>query len=190
MPKKKKKSTIYYQKIISLLKDKYQYFLLGLTSVFVIVFVSFVFFPKFNLANSKKNTNIYSVSSNNQTKYYITQEGDYLWKIAETAYGSGFNAYDIAQVNHITDPNNIPPGTKLVLPVVTPKEPTQGDITAIQSEKVTNTQERYTVQLGDSLSKIALALYGDLNAWPTIARANNLPNPEAIEVGMILIIPR
>jgi len=120
---------------------------------------------------------------------YITKEGDYLWQIAEEFYGSGFNAYDIAQVNNITEPNNIPPGTKIILPLVTPRQPTKGEISANQTEKVTNQDQFYLVQLGDSLSSIALKVYGDLNAWPIIAKENNLQNPEQIEVGMVLKIP-
>ena len=50
--------------------------------------------------------------------------------------------------------------------------------------------ERYTVQLGDSLSIVAQKVYGDLNAWPRILEANNLASPDLIEVGMVLVIPR
>ena len=50
--------------------------------------------------------------------------------------------------------------------------------------------ERYTVQLGDSLSIVAQKVYGDLNAWPRILDANNLVSPDLIEVGMVLVIPR
>ncbi|CAN5123569.1 hypothetical protein BH09PAT2_BH09PAT2_09420 [soil metagenome] len=65
-----------------------------------------------------------------------------------------------------------------------------GQITAIATSQVTYVKNKYTVQLGDSISSIALQVYGDVNAWPRIAQANNLATPESIEPGMVLVIPR
>ena len=48
---------------------------------------------------------------------------------------------------------------------------------------------KYTVEEGDSLSKIAEKVYGDLESWPVIARANNVTNPNLIFVGVQLEIP-
>jgi len=47
----------------------------------------------------------------------------------------------------------------------------------------------YTVKEGDSLSSIAEKFYGDLYQWPKILEANNLLNPDLLEVGMVLVIP-
>ncbi len=66
----------------------------------------------------------------------------------------------------------------------------QGQISAVSTQQVTVKTATYTVQEGDSISSIALKAYGDINAWPRIAKANNLSNPENIEVGMVLTIPR
>ena len=66
----------------------------------------------------------------------------------------------------------------------------QGQISSVSTQQVTVKGDKYTVQPGDSISSIALQAYGDLNAWPRIAKANKLENPESIEVGMVLIIPR
>jgi nucleoid-associated protein YgaU len=52
------------------------------------------------------------------------------------------------------------------------------------------TADTYTVQAGDWLSKIAGRAYGDVYAYQKIAQANNITNPDAIEVGMTLKIPR
>jgi len=189
---KPKTEIIDYKKLVKIqLKDKLHFFLIGLT-VILLVFVSVLaFIPKTIFQSRKKNENKPIAKEKKFfPKTYITKEGDFLWQIAENNYGSGLNAYDIAQANKLADPNNIPPGTKLTLPAVTPKAPTKGDITSISTGQVTYKQDKYTVQLGDSLSMIAYKVYGDYNAWPTIARVNNLANPEAIEVGMVLIIPR
>lgn len=51
--------------------------------------------------------------------------------------------------------------------------------------------DTYTVQAGDWLSTIAARAYnGDLMAYEKIAKANNLTNPNLIEVGQILKLPR
>lgn len=50
---------------------------------------------------------------------------------------------------------------------------------------------KYTVQKGDSLSKIAKHFYGDMMKYNQIFEANRsiLDNPDQIEVGQELIIP-
>jgi len=51
--------------------------------------------------------------------------------------------------------------------------------------------ETYTVQAGDSLSKIAKKLYGDGNKWRVIFEANQdiIKNPDLIHPGQTLKIP-
>lgn len=48
---------------------------------------------------------------------------------------------------------------------------------------------RYTVQTGDTLDSIALALWGDASYWYMIADANGLSGSETLVGGMSLIIP-
>lgn len=48
---------------------------------------------------------------------------------------------------------------------------------------------KYTVQPGDNLSKISQKFYGDANKYMTIAKANNLQDPNKIKAGQELIIP-
>jgi nucleoid-associated protein YgaU len=48
---------------------------------------------------------------------------------------------------------------------------------------------KYTVQAGDNLSKISQKFYGDANKYMTIAKANNLQDPNKIKAGQELIIP-
>ena len=50
-------------------------------------------------------------------------------------------------------------------------------------------QQRYTVQPGDSLSKISRQFYGDAGKYMKIAQANNLKDPDKIDAGQQLIIP-
>lgn len=54
-------------------------------------------------------------------------------------------------------------------------------------------QDTYTVQSGDSLSKIAKNHYGDANSWKKIYEANKTTignNPDLIKPGQRLTIPR
>lgn len=47
----------------------------------------------------------------------------------------------------------------------------------------------YVVKSGDTLSKIAKEFYGDAGKYMDIAKANNISNPDKINVGQELIIP-
>ncbi|RME43881.1 MAG: LysM peptidoglycan-binding domain-containing protein [Caldilineae bacterium] len=51
--------------------------------------------------------------------------------------------------------------------------------------------ETYTVQPGDTLSRIALHFYGQSSLWPLIFEANRdiLDDPSRIRPGMVLKIP-
>lgn len=51
------------------------------------------------------------------------------------------------------------------------------------------TDQTYTVQPGDSLSKISKHFYGDAGKYMKIAEANKLDNPDKIKAGQQLIIP-
>lgn len=50
--------------------------------------------------------------------------------------------------------------------------------------------DTYTVRADDWLSKIAGRAYGDITKYDVIAKANNIENPDSIEVGVVLKIPR
>lgn len=66
---------------------------------------------------------------------------------------------------------------------------TRGSANAtIWGDKITS--NTYTVQPGDWLSKIAGRAYGDVMAYDKIAKANKIANPDTIEVGTVLQLPR
>jgi len=188
-----------YQKLLILtVKEKYFSLFVGLFISFFISTLTYKSFlknirinlafklPTFDFASKVKN----KVVVNKPLRTYVVAEGDDLWNIAEKFYGSGFNAYDISVANKITDSSNISAGQKLIIPQVTPHQPTVGDISAISSSQVTYIENKYVVQPGDSLSIIAQKVYGDLYAWTQIMTANNLATSDSIEAGMVLVIPR
>lgn len=129
---------------------------------------------------------------------YTVKEGDYLWTIAEEAYGSGYNAYDIAKANNLQAPYIIEPGQKLTLPKVKPMDPTVGEVPAQVEPTMTKapesmaaTPKTYTTKDGDYLAQIAQTVYGDDSLWPLIYEANRdlIPYPDYITVGEQLTIP-
>ncbi|MEK7597643.1 MAG: LysM peptidoglycan-binding domain-containing protein [Patescibacteria group bacterium] len=191
---------INYQKLLILtVKEKYFSLFLGLLASLIITSLTYKIFLKnirINFAFKMPTFKFGSKTVKNKVvvqkslKTYVVAEGDDLWNIAEKFYGSGFNAYDISIANKISDSSNLEIGIKLVIPQVTPRQPTVGDISTITSSQVTYVENKYIVQPGDSLSIIAQKVYGDLLAWPTIMKANNLSAPDSIEAGMVLIIPR
>lgn len=64
----------------------------------------------------------------------------------------------------------------------------------IRARRAARTEQKertYTVQAGDTLGKIAQALYGDGSRWTEIYEANKakIANPNVIEIGLELLIP-
>ena len=60
---------------------------------------------------------------------------------------------------------------------------------ASDPEVAAPTLKKYTVQSGDTLSKISKEMLGDANRYMEIANANNISDPDKINVGQELIIP-
>ena len=192
---KKQPSLINYQKLLtSIVKEKYFSLLLGMFVSYVIASNLLKFLPKniiFRLPTFAKKTAPTSPKSQIALKIYTVSEGDDLWHIAEKFYGSGFNAYDISVANNLDPSTTINAGQRLIIPQVTRRQQTVGDIySGASTSQVTYTEGKYVVQPGDSLSIIAQKVYGDLYAWPRLLQANKLISPDIIEIGMILTIPR
>jgi len=61
---------------------------------------------------------------------------------------------------------------------------TQGMVSGLSTPSTT-----YTVQPGDSLSKIARQVYGEARYYPLIQQANNIDSAGQIQVGQVLVIP-
>jgi nucleoid-associated protein YgaU len=130
---------------------------------------------------------------------HTVREGDNLWKIAEEAYGSGYNWVDIAKANNLTDPGEISVGQELILPNVQTKTPTLANTSSEEENpeqvQISEGQEAiagatYTVEKGDNLWEIAVRSYGDGYKWTDIAQENELANPNIIHSGNVLTIPR
>lgn len=64
------------------------------------------------------------------------------------------------------------------------------EITRQQDVAPANLPGKYTVREGDTLFTIAEKYYQDGYRYTEIAKANNLTNPDALEIGQILNIPK
>ena len=105
---------------------------------------------------------------NTETITYTVQRGDTLWAIARR-YGT--TAEEIAEINNISNPNLIYPGQQLKIPT---NSTTQGEETRGTGDII------YTVQRGDTLSKIARE-YNVTVAH--IVELNDISNPNLIYPG-------
>lgn len=120
---------------------------------------------------------------------YTVQSGDTFASIAEAFYGEERAWFDIAQANPSVDPKRLQVGQVIVLP--------NRDADVREREEVQppapGNDQNYTVRPGDNLSKIAKKFYGDSEKWDLIyARNRKLigPRPNALKVGMELVIPQ
>ncbi len=93
--------------------------------------------------------------------------GETLWQLALRFYGDAELYRLIATASGVADPGDIDVGQRLIFPDFT----------------------RYTVVAGDTLSALALRLYGDAELYPLIASASGIADPSDIDVGQQLIIP-
>ncbi len=119
------------------------------------------------------------VTNNTQASgTYTVQSGDTLSGIA-SRFGTSYET--LAHLNNISNPNLIHVGQTLRL------SNGSSSTTTNSASHVTNSTSSaagsYTVHSGDTLSAIA-ARYG--MSWETLARLNNISNPNMIMVGQVL----
>lgn len=118
---------------------------------------------------------------------YTIKSGDTMTSIAAEWFGDG-NKWDlIAKANPLVDPIKLKVGATLRLPPKDMARPQPEGEPAPAGEGMV-----YTVQSGDTLSKIANAFYKSSARWNLIYEANRAaigPDPGVLKVGMKLRIP-
>ena len=124
-------------------------------------------------------------------KIYEVVEGDSLWKIATREYNDGYVWGKIAVANKLENASVISVGQKLVLPKLETKTIVSKTENLSITASITQGSE-YKVVRGDSLWKISVRAYGDGYQWTKILQENKnkLNNPNALEIGMLLNIPK
>lgn len=149
------------------------------------------------------------VAPENLPGQYIVKENDTLFTIAQKYYNDGYKFTEIANENKLANANSIEAGQVLEIPklaesaTIAAVEATSTEVVptevidagvggavnqTVWGEKVEG--DTYTVVEGDWLSKIAGRAYGDVMAFDKIAKANNIADPNLIEPGTVLQIPR
>ncbi|MDP3973702.1 MAG: LysM peptidoglycan-binding domain-containing protein [Candidatus Daviesbacteria bacterium] len=194
--------------------------ILGGLIILVVVILIFNYFNRGDgsLGPSQETQGSEDVSPENLPGQYTVKEGDTLFTIAEKYYSDGYKYPEIVQENELANENQIEVGQVLQIPKlegVTTAEvsptplPTPEPTTLPLTEQVPAgekgasdasmigeqwgppiTSDTYTVIPGDWLSKIAGRAYGDIFAYQKIADVNNIANPDLIEPGQVLKIPR
>lgn len=144
----------------------------------------------FNYFKDRKNADLgnLTLESAQTASEHVVVEGETLWSIAETRYGSGYNWVDVAKENNIKG-DAIEVGQKLSLPNVSAKKPTATKLSSALEPDSAISAKTYTVAKGDSLWNIAVRAYGDGYKWVEIAEANSLKNPNLIHSGNVLVLP-
>lgn len=172
---------------------------LGLLIVLAVGVLVFNFFKKNQPAlgpATQTETEQLDVTPQNLPGKYTVKDGDTLFDIAQKYYNDGYKYLNIATVNKLENADVIAVGQVLEIPKDTEAVTiTSGDNgiggainETIWGEKIEG--DSYTVLEGDWLSKIAGRAYGDIQAFDKIAKANNITNPDNIEIGTVLKLPR
>jgi LysM repeat protein len=143
------------------------------------------------LAYSRSSENLVFNGKTYLWKPYTVKSGDNLSTISLTTLGDAY-AYDIiAQHNGIPNANLIQIGAQIEIPELTttivkpPNNPSGGF--SYGGKKYTWTP--YIVQVGDTLSGLALATLGNGSAYNVIAEHNSIPDSNLIRTGQRIEIP-
>ncbi|MBI2019014.1 LysM peptidoglycan-binding domain-containing protein [Candidatus Daviesbacteria bacterium] len=164
--------------------------ILGALIILVVGILVFNFFNrgKADLGPAQQKEVQEDVSPQSLPGNYTVKQDDTLFTISEKYYGDGYKYVEVAQANNLTNPDQIETGQVLKMPKLESVASTLDQTENLWGEKITG--DSYTVVWGDWLSKIAGRAYGDIYAYERIAKANNIQNPDLIEPGMVLSIPR
>lgn len=190
---------------------------LGALIVIVVGILLFNYFNKNKTAgvtSNAVNTQLsQDVTTENLPGKYTVKENDTLFLIAEKYYKDGYKYDEIVKANNLQNADIIATGQVLEIPKIdletnkqstlapSPSleqstEITEPAVTAVKDQAMNQlwgesiTGTTYTVVSGDWLSTIAGRSYGDVMSYEKIAKANNILDPNLIEPGMVLTIPR
>ena len=125
-------------------------------------------------------------SYSNEWELYTVKPGDNLSAIAQATTGNANDYWQIANYNNISNPNLINVGQQIWVP----KTNSGGTVTPQVTQGNSNGWELYTVKPGDNLSAIAQATTGNANDYWQIANYNNISNPNLINVGQLIWVPK
>ncbi|MDO4922752.1 MAG: LysM peptidoglycan-binding domain-containing protein [Peptococcaceae bacterium] len=166
---------------------------------FSLELVEYVFLdsPVAATAQGVTSENAVSGSQKGATTWRV-RYGDTLTGIAKSVYGDTSRWKEIYEANKslITDPNSLKSieGKTLTIPQ---KKTMQTTVLTSETAEANSLQQRdsYVVRVGDTLTGIALAAYGDTSMWEQIWKANKRligDNPHSLKgiAGQNIKLPR
>lgn len=195
MPRTKKLTTSYIDRLEGEIENN-QSRLSLILGVLIVIVAGILLFNYLNKNKAElgpaQNTIGQDVTPAQLPGKYTVKEDDTLFVIAEKYYNNGEKYSEIAKANNLTNADQIEAGQILEIPKLeTVAIQSTAPNTAVDTQwgpKITS--DSYTVNEGDWLSTIADRAYGDIMAYQKIAEANNITNPNLIEPGQVLKIPR
>ena len=114
---------------------------------------------------------------------YIVRAGDSLSKIAKQIFGAVDRWKDLAEISSLQNPNVIHPGQVIYYQLT---EESLG----FAKSYLNMPKKEHVVKKGDTLSKLAFKIYGNVEDWRTLWRYNSyIGDPDKIEVGMKIVYP-
>ena len=124
---------------------------------------------------------------------YTVKEGDTLFDIAQHYYNDGYKFANLAEANKLASADYITAGQILEIPKLELATSESAGVGGAENQTIWGEKidgDTYTVVEGDWLSKIAGRAYGDIMAFDKIVQANDIANPDLVEPGQVLQIPR
>ena len=116
---------------------------------------------------------------------HTVKEGETLQEISHTYFGTTRRWKDISDLNGMSNGNMVKVGQSLTLPgaesTVRP--------TAVKTQTSPEVQS-YTVQKGDTLSRISQKTLGTTRRWREIRDLNKIKDSNSIKIGSVLNVPQ
>jgi len=115
------------------------------------------------------------INSTAKIDKYVVQDGDWLWKISQNLFGSGFYYSKIWSLNpHITNPHEIEPGMTLVFTTGTSEEMPQVNFGKFDEPKVASGFSMPTKSGSKRVKMLDFAEFGESTEPPWLKERNKL----------------
>ena len=119
---------------------------------------------------------------------YTVKAGDSLWKIAQEVYGDSSKWKLIQKANDIKNTEALKIGRVLIIPEASTEKKVEVEKPAPAAPSTAG-ERTHTVKKGETLWTIAQEYYGDSSKWKLIQKANDIKNPDKLEIGQVIKVP-